>query len=68
MDSRSDDGGGRDKGEGKGKKSEEAESEPEDEEALLMKEMMGFSKFDTTKVQTLHSPCMLLGFHIFLSI
>ena len=36
--------------EGVAKKSEEEESGPEDEETLLMKQMMGFSKFDTTKV------------------
>lgn len=28
----------------------EEEPEPDDEETLLMKEMMGFNKFDTTKV------------------
>ena len=27
------------------------ESEPDDEESLMMKQMMGFSKFDTTKVR-----------------
>lgn len=29
---------------------EEGEAEPEDEETMMMRQMMGFSKFDTTKV------------------
>lgn len=63
VDSRGDDGndgGDKGEGEGKAKKSEGAESEPEDEDAQLMKEMMGFSKFDTTKVepqQCIHKQC-----------
>ena len=38
---------------GRAKAAEESDSEPEDEDTLLMKQMMGFSKFDTTKVRTI---------------
>ena len=38
------------------------DSGPEDEESLLMKQMMGFSKFDTTKVRN-----PLVGFAAFTS-
>ena len=37
----------------------EQEEEPEDEETLMMKKMMGFSKFDTTKVRKCRSVCSL---------
>lgn len=37
--------------EGVAKAAEEEEPEPDNEETLLMKQMMGFSKFDTTKAR-----------------
>ncbi len=42
------------------KKEDSSDSEPEDEESQMMKQMMGFSKFDTTKVNLFCGPALRL--------
>lgn len=46
--------------EGVAKAVEEEEPEPDDEETSLMKQMMGFSKFDTTKVRSHYKVTVLV--------